>query len=132
MFHIFMPLPFSLGEHLVSPLSIRMYVRPVRPSRPSICPPVLSVRQFIRPVHNKNGFCSISVEKISVLDSNFIHRYNVGQFRLRVKSTNYYWSYGPFSTLKNGFRSISFEKICALDSYFINGYVIIKYISGSI
>ena len=56
----------------------------------------------------KNGFRSISFEKISVLDSNFIHRYIVikCQVRFRVKSTNYFGSYGPFSTLKNGFRSI--------------------------
>ena len=35
----------------------------------------------------------------------------VGQVRLRVKSINYFGSYGPFSTLKNGFRAISFERI---------------------
>ena len=38
----------------------------------------------------------------------------------RVKSTDYFWSYGPFSALKNGFRSITFEKISELDSYFIH------------
>ena len=53
----------------------------------------------------KNGFRSISFEKISVLDSNFIHRYliiNVRQVRLRVKSTNYFGSYGPFHILYTG------------------------------
>ena len=42
---------------IVSPLSVRTSVHPVRP------------------VRNKNGFRSISFEKISVLDTNFIHRY---------------------------------------------------------
>ena len=51
--------------------------------------------------------------------------------RFRVKSTNYFWSYGPFSTLKNGFRSITFEKICELDSYFIHKHII-KYRSSLI
>ena len=55
-----------------------------------------------------------------------------GQVRFRVKSTNYFWSYGPFSTLKNGFRSITFEKITELDSYFIYKHIIIKYRSSSI
>ena len=83
----------------------------------------------------KNGFRAISFEKISVLNSNFIHRYiiiNVGQVRFRVKSTNYFVSYGPFSALKDGFHSITFEKISVLDSYFIHEYIIIKYRSSSI
>ena len=64
-----MPQPFSMvgggglgwGVHIVSPLSVCT-------SFPSL--------------HNKNGFRSISFEKISILDSYFIHRYiiiNVGQ-----------------------------------------------------
>ena len=84
---------------------------------------------------SKNGFLSISFEKISVLDSYFIHRYiiiNIGQVQFRVKSTNYYVSYGPFLTSKIVLRSISFEKISVLDSYFINRYIIIKYWSSSI
>ena len=47
----------------------------------------------------------VSFEKISVLDSYFIHRYmyiiikyNIGQVQFRVKSVNYYLSYGPFAT----------------------------------
>ena len=59
--------------HIVSPLSIRTLVL----SLPS--------------VHNKNVYRSISSEKTSVLDSNFIHTHiiiNLDQFR--VKSTNYY------------------------------------------
>ena len=51
----------------------------------------------------------------------------MGQIRFRVKNTNNYGSYGPFSTLKNGFRSMSFEKISVLDSYFIRRYIIIKF-----
>ena len=50
----------------------------------------------------KNGFCSISFEKISVLDSYFIRLYiiiyHIGQVCCRVKSANYYENYGPFST----------------------------------
>ena len=49
---------------------------------------------------------------------------------MRVYSTNYYGSYGPFSALKNGFGLISFEKISVLESYFIHQYVIIKYRSS--
>ena len=51
--------PFSMweGERAYSITAVRTYVRP------------------IRLVHNQNGFRSISFEKISVLDSNFIHRY---------------------------------------------------------
>ena len=45
----------------------------------------------------------------------------------RVKSTHYFWSYGPFSTLKNGFRSITFEKISELDSHFTHKHIIIRY-----
>ena len=66
-------------------------------------------------VRNKNGFYSISFENISVLDSNFIYRHiikNVGQVRFKVKFTNYFGSYGPFSTLKNSFRLISFKHLC--------------------
>ena len=40
------------GEHIVSQLSC-----------------------LVSPVRNKNGFHSIAFEKISVLDSNFIHNY---------------------------------------------------------
>ena len=83
----------------------------------------------------KNGFRAISFETISVLDSNFIHRYIIikcRSIRFRVKSTNYFGSYGPFSTLKNSFRSITFEKISVLDSYFIHEHIIIKYKSSSI
>ena len=57
---------------------------------------------------------------------------NVGQVRFRVKSTNYFWSYGPLSPLKNGFRSITFERISELDSYFIHKHIIIKYRSSLI
>ena len=65
----------------------------------------------------------------------FLQRYiiiNVGQVRFRVKSTNYFGSYGPFSRLKNGFRFITFEKISILDSYFIHEHIIIKYRSSLI
>ena len=40
-----------------------------------------------------------------------LYNHKYGQVRFRVISTNYFWSYGPFSTLKNDFRSITFEKI---------------------
>ena len=60
----FMPPPVSVGVHIVSPLSVHTYVRPVRP------------------VHNTFGFCAISFERIGVLDWNFIHRYIIIKCRL--------------------------------------------------
>ena len=36
---------------------------------------ISAVCMYVHPVRNTNGFRSISFEKISVLDSNFIHRY---------------------------------------------------------
>ena len=58
---------------------------------------------------------------------------DIGQVQFRVKSTNYYESYGPFFNFivqsictKNGFHSISFENISVLDSYFVHRYIIIK------
>ena len=49
-----------------------------------------------------------------------------------VKSTNFFWSYGPLSMLKNGFLLISFERIGVLDSNLIHKYIIIKCCSGPI
>ena len=49
----------------------------------------------------KNGFRAISFEMISVLDLNYIHRYIIIKCRsnlIKVKSNNYFGSYGPFST----------------------------------
>ena len=68
--------------------AVRTFVRPVRPS--------------VRPVRNTNGFRAISFERIGVLDWNFIHRYVIikyGQVWFRVKSANYFESYGPFFQL---------------------------------
>ena len=48
--NIFYALPFSMGVHIVSPLSVSM-------SFPSV-----------RPVRNTNGFHAISFERIGVLD----------------------------------------------------------------
>ena len=47
------------------------------------------------------------------------------KFDLGYNPTNYFWSYGPFSTLKNSFRLISFENISVMDSYLIQRYLII-------
>ena len=55
-----MPLPFIMGGRIVSPLSVRTYIRPVR---------------------TKNGFWAISFENIGVLDSCFIHRYIIIKYR---------------------------------------------------
>ena len=41
----------------------------------------LFVCTSIPSARNKNGFCSVSFEKISVLDSNFIHRYIIINYR---------------------------------------------------
>ena len=65
--------PFSMGvggvaEHIVSPLSVRTSVPFVRPSTPSV---------------RKNGFRSISFEKIGVLNSYFIHRYIIIKCRYK-------------------------------------------------
>ena len=116
-----MPAIFNGGAYSIT--AVRTYVRPVLPIR------------------NTNDFRAISFEKIGVLNWNFIHRYIIIKCRsiqFRVKSTNYFGSYGPFSTLKkfstlkNGFHSISFEKISVLDSNFIHRYIIIKCRSSSI
>ena len=87
----------------------------------------------------KNSGKMISVryllKKISVLDSNFIHRYIIIKCRSSTskgKSTKYFWSYGPLLMLKNGFSSIIFEKISELDSYFIHKHIVIKYRSSLI
>ena len=48
----------------------------------------------------KNGFCAISFERISVLDSNFVHRYIIikcRSFNLELDPQ----AYGPLSMLKN-------------------------------
>ena len=77
----------------------------------------------------KNGFCSITFEKISELDSYFIREHIIIKYRsssIEGKINNYFWSYIPFSTLKNSFRLISFENISVLDSYLIHRYIIIK------
>ena len=55
-----MPPPFSVGGGAYSIALACMYVH-----------------QSVRYVHMKNGFYSISFEKISVLDSYFIHRYKI-------------------------------------------------------
>ena len=43
----------------------------------------------------KNGFRAISFEYIGVLDSYFMHRYIIIKYRSRLKSTDFYQSYGP-------------------------------------
>ena len=50
---LFMPPPFSMGGHIVSPLSVRTSVPSVHP---------------LRPVRNTFGFRVISFERIGVLD----------------------------------------------------------------
>ena len=42
---------------------------------------LLSVRTSVPSIRNKNGFHSISFEKISLLDSYFIHRYIIIKYR---------------------------------------------------
>ena len=117
-----MPPPFIMGGgHIVSPLSVRMYVRTARTSCP-IC--------------TKNGFQAISFEYISVLDSYFIHRYIIMKYRSSSITDKIHRLLSELCPLifctKNGFRAISFEKIGELDSYFIQRYTIIKYWSSSI
>ena len=105
------------------------------------CPYVSPVCLSLRPSHpvrlilNTNGFRLISFEKISVLDSNLIHRYIIIKCRsssIQGKSTSNYGSYCSFSTLKNVFSLISFGKVSVLDSNFIHRCIILKYKSCSI
>ena len=61
----------------------------------------------------KNGFWAISFEYIGLLDSYFIHRYVIiiySQVRLRVKSTDYYQSYGPWFRYEKWFPGDIFWK----------------------
>ena len=56
---------------------------------------------IISSVCTKNGFHSISFEKICVLDSYFIHRYIIIKYKpssLSDKIGQLSWVYGPFST----------------------------------
>ena len=65
-------------------------------------------------------FCSISFEKISLLDSYFIYRYIIIKYRsslIDVKINNYDGSYGPFQLRNIVLRSISYEKISVFDLY---------------
>ena len=92
------------GGYIVSPLSVHTSCMSVT----SVC--------------TKNGFHSISFEKICAFDSYYIHQYVIikqRSIRFRVKFTNYYMygSYGPFSTLKNSFSLIAFEKIIGFIFY---------------
>ena len=78
------PRHFQWG-HLVSPLSVRTSIRPVRP------------------VRNTNGFRSIYFEKISVLDSNFIHGYIIIKCRpssIEGKIHQLLWELWPFFTFE--------------------------------
>ena len=88
------------------------------------------MRTYVRTYVPNIGFRSLSFEKISLLDSYFIHR-SIIRYMSSSNQVHYYCeSCGPFSTIvlgKNGFRLLSFERISLLDSYFIHGYIIIKY-----
>ena len=98
----FKPSPFYILGHIVSPLSVRTSVPSVRPVR-------LSVRYVTQ---------MVSVRYILKGLLYFIHRYIIIKCRsssIWVKSTNYFGSYGPFSTLKK-----------------IHKHIIIKYRSSSI
>ena len=86
----FMPPPFSmgvwgLGVGAYSITGVHMYVRPI-----------LSIPYVT------NGFHSISFEKISILDSNFIHRYIVMKCRSSSNEGKIHqllWELWPFFKL---------------------------------
>ena len=87
----------------------------------------------------KNGFRSITFEKISVLDSYFIHKHIIIKYRsssIKGKIHQLFLELRPFinveKKLKNGFCSLSFEKISVLHSNFIHRYIIIKCRSDTI
>ena len=93
------------------------------------------VRRYLQPVHKKNCFLAVSLECIDVLDSYFIHRYIIIQYRsssIMDKIHLLLSELWPLISVKNGLRAISFENIDVLDSYFIHRYIIIKYRSRSI
>ena len=80
------------------------------------------------------GFCSLSFEKIIILNSYFIRRYKIIKYEsssnLR-KIHPFLWEVWSLFMFKNGFHSLSFEKTSILNSYFIHRYIIIKYRSSS-
>ena len=70
----------------------------------------------------KNGFRSITFEKISVLDSYFIHKHIIIKYRSNLIYGNIHQLFlelWPFinieKLLKNGFHWVSFERIGVLD-----------------
>ena len=77
----------------------------------------------------KNGFWAISFEYIGEMDSYFIHRYIIIEYRSSLitdKINQLVSELWPLISYENGFRALYFEYIGVLDSYFIHRYVIIK------
>ena len=72
------------GGQIVSPLSICMSVYPVHKSVHTFSTYIRKMAIIVGcdPFSTlKNGVCSISFEKISVLNSYFIHRYIIMKYR---------------------------------------------------
>ena len=115
MFHFYAPAIYNGGGgHIASPLSVRMYVRPVRTKK-------VSGRYLLK-----------------TLGIGFIFHTQVCNHKIQVK-----FDYGQNPPIiirvmaldlrmQNGFRAISFEYSYVLDSYFIHRYITIKYRSSSI
>ena len=96
IFIFFMPLPFSMGGHIVCRCHFQWGIYSI--IRPSI-PPVLYVC-------NTDGFHAISFEKIGILDSNFIHRYIIIKCRsssIYGKFHQLFWELWPFLSFEKWF-----------------------------
>ena len=115
IFTLFKPRP-KWGEHIVTPLFVRTFVRYVRPS-----------------ITNVNGFRSLSFEKSIVLDS-YSHRYIIIKYRSSSILGKLPRLFAPFFQLNFCLinRSLSLENIIVLDSYLVHWYIIIKCRSSSI
>ena len=57
-----------------------------------------------------------------------VYNHKMCQVGFRVKSTNYFWSYGPFSTLKNSFRSTTSKRLVNWIHILYNKHIIVKYV----
>ena len=82
----------------------------------------------------KNGFLSVSLEKISILDSYVIHRYIIIKYRsssIWAKVHQLLWELRPFFNFEKWFFVGCLLK-SVLDSYFIHRYVSKKYRSSSV
>ena len=123
IWYFVMSLPFSVGGGWAYSITIVCLLLSGQSSHPCI-PSVRSVRTK-----------KISVQKICVLDSYFIHEYIIIKDMsslIQGKIHSLLWELWLFFNciilfvcIKNGFRLIIFQKIRVLDLYLIHRYIII-------